>query len=114
MIPFEYTRAGNVADAVRLASSTSQAKYLGGGTNLVDLMRETVEAPQALIDVTRLSQDIESRDDGSVLIGAAVTNTALAADRNVRFRFPLLSRAILSGASGQIRNMATVAGNILQ
>jgi xanthine dehydrogenase YagS FAD-binding subunit len=114
MTPFEYTRAGNVADAVRLASSTSHAKYLGGGTNLVDLMRETVEAPQALIDVTRLSQDIESRDDGSVLIGAAVTNTALAADRNVRFRFPLLSRAILSGASGQIRNMATVAGNILQ
>jgi xanthine dehydrogenase YagS FAD-binding subunit len=114
MMPFDYQRAGTVADAIRLASSSSGAKYLGGGTNLVDLMRETIEEPHTLVDVTGLSKDISVREDGSLLMGAAVTNTALAADRTVRSRFPLLSRAVLAGASGQIRNVATVAGNILQ
>lgn len=114
MREFEYTRARDAADAVRLAGSQTEARYLGGGTNLVDLMRETIEAPRKLVDVTGLSHDITARDDGSVIIGAAVTNTAVAADHNVRERFPLLSRAILAGASGQIRNVATVAGNILQ
>ena len=114
MTPFTYARAADVPDAVRLAGSGAHAKYLGGGTNLVDLMRETVERPDALVDVTGLSRAIETRADGSVLIGAAATNTALAADMGVRQHYPLLVRAILAGASGQIRNMATVGGNLLQ
>jgi xanthine dehydrogenase YagS FAD-binding subunit len=114
MTPFSYKRAESVPDAVGLAGALPSAKYLGGGTNLVDLMRETVERPGALVDVTGLSRDIEAREDGSVLIGAGVKNTAVAADRLVRTRFPVLARAILAGASGQIRNMATVGGNIMQ
>jgi len=114
MTPFTYARAGDVPGAIELASASARAKYLGGGTNLVDLMRETIEQPEALVDVTGLSRTIEAKEDGSILIGAAVTNTALASDRTVRQRFPVLARAILAGASGQIRNMATVGGNILQ
>src|ERR1700722_16784326 len=114
MTPFSYARASDVHEAIGMASTGTLSKYLGGGTNLVDLMRETVERPQALVDVTGLSQAIEARDDGSILIGAAAKNTAVAADRMVRTRFPVLARAILAGASGQIRNMATVGGNILQ
>ena len=114
MTPFSYACAGDAPAAIRLAANARHAKYLGGGTNLVDLMRETVERPEALVDVSRLSREIVLRDDGSILIGAAVTNTALAAHPAVRARFPLLARAILAGASGQIRNMATVGGNILQ
>ena len=85
-----------------------------GGTNLVDLMRETLETPAALVDVTGLSSSIIEREDGSLLIGAAARNTAVAEHKAVRARFPLLARAILAGASGQIRNMATVGGNVLQ
>ena len=114
MTPFTYARAGDVPGAIELAGASARAKYLGGGTNLVDLMRETIEQPEALVDVTGLSRTIEAKADGSILIGAAVTNTALASDRTVRQRFPVLARAILAGASGQIRNMATVGGNILQ
>ena len=114
MTPFSYARAEDVSGAISLAGAGRNAKYLGGGTNLVDLMRETIERPETLVDVTGLSRSIEARDDGSVLIGAAATNTALAADRTIRANFPMLSRAILAGASGQIRNMATVGGNILQ
>lgn len=114
MTPFTYSKASSPADAVRLARASAAAKYLGGGTNLVDLMRETVERPAALVDVTGLGDAIEARDDGSVLIGAAATNTAVAADRAIRTRFPALSRAILAGASAQIRNMATMGGNLLQ
>ncbi|GAC1461752.1 MAG: FAD binding domain-containing protein [Gemmatimonadaceae bacterium] len=114
MTPFNYTRARDPADAVRLAARHSDARFLGGGTNLVDLMRESVEVPRTLIDVTELSQEITARDDGSLLIGAGVKNTTVAADHSVRERFPLLARAILNGASGQIRNMATVGGNIMQ
>jgi xanthine dehydrogenase YagS FAD-binding subunit len=113
MTPFTFARASDVADAVRLGGQP-QARYLGGGTNLVDLMRESVEQPAVLVDVTGLSTSIEARADGSVLIGAGVKNTALAAHHRVRERFPFLSRAIVAGASGQIRNMATVGGNILQ
>lgn len=113
MMQFEYSRARDPAEAVRLAGEPG-ARFLGGGTNLVDLMRETIENPRSLIDVTGLSQHIVARDDGSVLIGAAAKNTAVAADREVRRRFPMLSRSIVNGASGQIRNMATVAGNIMQ
>ena len=113
MTPFSYARAGDAADAVRLGAM-DQAKYLGGGTNLVDLLRETIERPSALVDVTGLSASIEDRQDGSLLIGAAVRNTALAEHRSVRMRYPVLGRAVLAGASAQIRNMATVGGNILQ
>lgn len=113
MIPFTYARVTEADDAVRLASST-RAKYLGGGTNLVDLLRETIEQPSALVDVTGLSSTIEERADGGLLIGAAVRNTAVAEHRGVRTRYPVLARAILAGASAQIRNMATVGGNVLQ
>ena len=114
MIDFRFERAEDASSAIRLAEGIAGAKYLGGGTNLVDLMRERIEAPHALVDVTRLSHEIEDRADGSILIGTAATNTAVATNLAVRTRFPLLARAILAGASGQIRNMATVAGNVLQ
>lgn len=112
MTPFTYTRATDAAAAIRLAGD--DAKYLGGGTNLVDLMRETIERPAKLIDVTGLSRSIEETGTGSLLIGGAARNTAVAEHRAVRTRYPMLSRAIVAGASAQIRNMATVAGNILQ
>jgi xanthine dehydrogenase YagS FAD-binding subunit len=114
MIEPTYARARDVPDAVKLADGKPQARYLGGGTNLVDLMREGAERPGLLVDVARLSGEIAEGDDGGLVIGASVTNTALAADPRVRAKFPLLSRAILAGASGQIRNMATVGGNIMQ
>ena len=113
MTPFSYTRAEDVSDAVRLSAGDATA-FLGGGTNLVDLMRETVARPERLVDVTGLSDAITETADGGLLIGAAVRNTALAEHHAVRTRYPLLSRAILAGASGQIRNMATVGGNVLQ
>jgi xanthine dehydrogenase YagS FAD-binding subunit len=113
MTPFIYVRAGDTADALRHGAG-SAAAYLGGGTNLVDLMRETVARPDTLVDVTGLSDTIEETDSGGLMIGAAVRNTALAEHRGVRTRYPVLSRAILAGASAQIRNMATVGGNLLQ
>ncbi len=113
MNPFTYARALDAADAIRMGQAAS-SRYLGGGTNLVDLMRETIERPDTLVDVTGLSNAIEERADGSLLIGAAVKNTALAEHPAVRARFPLLSRAIVAGASAQIRNMATVGGNLMQ
>ncbi len=113
MTPFTFARATDAADAIRLIERP-QSKYLGGGTNLVDLMRETIERPAALVDVTGLSNAIDERPDGSILIGAATRNTAVAEHRAVRTRFPMLSRAIVAGASAQIRNMATVGGNLLQ
>ena len=113
MTPFTFARAADAPEAIRLGAAPG-ARYLGGGTNLVDLMRETVERPAALVDVTGLAATIEERADGSLLIGAAMKNTALAEHPAVRSRFPLLSRAIVAGASAQIRNMATVGGNLLQ
>jgi len=110
---FTYMRASTAVDAVRLAGEPN-SKYLGGGTNLVDLMRETLERPAALVDVTALSNSIEEQEDGGLLIGAAARNTLVAEHRLVRTRYPALARAILAGASAQIRNMATVGGNILQ
>ena len=112
MTPFTFARATDPASAVRLGALAG-AKYLGGGTNLVDLMRETIEQPDSLVDVTALSAAIEARD-GGLLIGAAARNTAIAEHRAVRTLYPMLSRAILTGASGQIRNMATLGGNVLQ
>jgi len=113
MTPFTYSRASDSAAAIREAAQ-ADAKYLGGGTNLVDLMREGVERPSSLVDVTGLDRGITELEGGGLRIGAATSNTALAADRRVRTRYPMLTRAIVAGASAQIRNMATVGGNLLQ
>jgi xanthine dehydrogenase YagS FAD-binding subunit len=114
MNPFTYARATHADQAVKLAADRQRAKFLGGGTNLVDLMREGVEHPEMLVDVTGLSQEITQTQNGGLLIGAAATNTAVAGHAAVRRDFPMLARAILAGASPQIRNMATVGGNVLQ
>jgi xanthine dehydrogenase YagS FAD-binding subunit len=113
VIELAYARAADAADAIRRAEP-GNAKYLGGGTNLVDLMRETVESPSALVDVTGLPAEIEETDQGGLMIGAAARNTAVAAHPVVRTRYPMLTRAIVAGASAQIRNMATIGGNLLQ
>ena len=113
MMPFAYKRATSGADASALAVLEGH-KLLGGGTNLVDLMRKGVEHPTTLVDVTALSSDISDTEGGGLLIGAAVRNSAVAAHPLVRAHYPMLSRAILAGASAQIRNMATVAGNLMQ
>ena len=112
MTPFTFVRAADARDAT--GRGAEGGRYLGGGTNLVDLMRENVEAPAALVDVTGLDGSIEELPGGGLLIGAATRNTALAEHDAVRQRYPLLARAILAGASAQIRNMATVGGNLLQ
>ncbi|MFA1538513.1 FAD binding domain-containing protein [Actinomadura monticuli] len=113
MRPFAYERATSAEDA--LERHDGGAVYLGGGTNLVDLMRLGVEEPARLVDVAHLPYDeIELRPDGSVVIGAAVSNSVLAADPTVREGHPMLAQAVLAGASGQIRNLATVGGNLLQ
>jgi xanthine dehydrogenase YagS FAD-binding subunit len=113
VIELTYSRATDAADAV-LRGGGESAKYLGGGTNLVDLMRESVEVPSALVDVTGLSAEIEETNDGGLVIGAAARNTAVAEHPAIRARYPMLTRAIVAGASAQIRNMATVGGNLLQ
>ncbi|TCQ08348.1 xanthine dehydrogenase family protein subunit M [Sphingomonas sp. PP-CC-3A-396] len=113
MTPFTYARADGIADAITLGADPATA-YLGGGTNLVDLMRETIAQPDRVVDVTGLSGEIAETEDGGLSIGAAVRNTALAEHPAVRERYPVLARAILAGASPQIRNMATVGGNLLQ
>jgi xanthine dehydrogenase YagS FAD-binding subunit len=111
--PFAYERARDAAGAV--AALDPDARYLGGGTNLVDLMRLGVETPAKLVDVTRLGHDrIEPLDDGGLRVGAGVRNSDLAEDAQVRERYPMLSEALLAGASGQLRNLATVGGNLLQ
>ena len=113
MNPFTYTRANEASDALLLGNAAG-AKYLGGGTNLVDLMRETLERPTALVDITNVSNFIEETAEGGLRIGAGARNSAVAEHPIVRTRYPVLARALLAGASGQIRNMATVGGNILQ
>lgn len=112
MRTFEYIRAADRADAV--ARAGSGARFLGGGTNIVDLLRQNVEQASELVDVSRLDGSIRESDGGGLLIDASVRNAALAAHPLVRRRYPVLSRALLAGASAQIRNMATVGGNILQ
>ena len=114
MLAFDYVRADAAADAIAAAQAREEAKFLGGGTNLVDLMRETIERPRALVDVTGLSSEIVEQPDGSVLLGGAAKNTAVAESSVIRERYPLVARAILAGASAQIRNVATVGGNLLQ
>ncbi len=113
MIELTYSRAADAAEAIQRVGSGT-AKYLGGGTNLVDLMRETIEAPSALVDVTGLADGIEETGDGGLMIGAAARNTAVAEHPLIRTRYPMLTRALVAGASAQIRNMATVGGNLLQ
>jgi xanthine dehydrogenase YagS FAD-binding subunit len=113
MTPFTYARATSPSEALSLIGRPG-AKFLGGGTNLVDLMRETLERPDTLVDVTGLSSSIEELPEGGILIGAAARNTAVAEHRAVRERFPVVTRAIVAGASAQIRNMATIGGNLLQ
>jgi xanthine dehydrogenase YagS FAD-binding subunit len=113
--PFAYERAGDAAQAVAAMVANPGAMFLGGGTNLVDHMRLGVATPERLIDVTRLPFDrVEETPDGGVRIGANVRNSDLAAHPLIRAHYPALSQALLSGASGQLRNMATTAGNLLQ
>ena len=116
MNPFHYVRASDTSSAVRaLADQAAPARFLTGGTNLIDLMREGIERPRAIVDITRLPlAGIDELPDGGVRIGAMVRNSHLAADRTIRERYPLLSQAILHGASAQLRNMATTGGNLMQ
>ncbi|ABA73851.1 xanthine dehydrogenase family protein subunit M [Pseudomonas fluorescens] len=115
MRAFNYSRADSPAAAAAQAAQIEGARFIAGGTNLLDLMKLDIETPQQLIDVNHLGLDrIEATDDGGLRIGALVRNTDLAADSRVRKDYALLSRALLAGASGQLRNMATTAGNLLQ
>ncbi|MFG2564053.1 FAD binding domain-containing protein [Streptomyces sp. NPDC048567] len=115
MKPFAYLRAETVTDAVRACAAHPGAKFLGGGTNLVDLMKLGVETPGMLVDVSRLPLDqVTDTADGGLRIGATVRNSDLAAHPAVRTRYPALSQALLAGASGQLRNIATTGGNLLQ
>ncbi|MFJ4582482.1 FAD binding domain-containing protein [Streptomyces echinatus] len=115
MREFGYQRATDVAGAVALLGADPEARFLGGGTNLVDLMKSGVERPARLVDIRGLPLDgIESTPEGGLRIGATVTNGDLAAHPEVRRRYPALAQAVLAGASGQLRNMATVGGNLLQ
>src|SRR5438876_7123087 len=115
MKPFRYERARDASTAVAMLAQASGGAFLGGGTNLVDLMKLGVAQPQLLIDVSHLPYNrIELLSDGSVRIGAAVRNSDLAADRTIRSRYSLLAQALLAGASGQLRNLATTGGNLLQ
>ncbi|MEV0981466.1 xanthine dehydrogenase family protein subunit M [Streptomyces sp. NPDC049915] len=115
MKPFGYVRAGSVAEATEAYAAHPGARYLGGGTNLVDLMKLGVEQPAVLVDVTRLPlAAVEELADGSLRVGALVRNSDLAAHPLVRDRYPALSQALLAGASGQLRNAATTGGNLMQ
>jgi len=115
MINFEYTRANDVADAVRWAAQDRDAKFIAGGTNLLDLMKENVERPARLIDITRLPlATVEETPGAGLKIGALVPNTDLAYHPLVEQRYPVLALAILSGASQQLRNMASTGGNLMQ
>jgi xanthine dehydrogenase YagS FAD-binding subunit len=114
MKAFTYERAGSPADAAA-AAGVAGAKFIAGGTNLLDLMKLQIEAPTHLIDVNGLDLDkIEETAEGGLRVGALVRNTDLAADQRVRRDYPVLSRALVAGASGQLRNKATTAGNLLQ
>jgi xanthine dehydrogenase YagS FAD-binding subunit len=115
MTPFSYTRAGSVADAIAAAAKPGAA-YLGGGTNLMDLMKGGIEQPRHLVDVTRLPglDRIEQQADGGTRVGALVRNSDLAWDEGFRRAYPVVAEALRAGASAQLRNAATTAGNLLQ
>ncbi|MGA7427456.1 MAG: xanthine dehydrogenase family protein subunit M [Rhodoplanes sp.] len=115
MINFDYVRAADVADAVRQIAADPTAKFIAGGTNLIDLMKEDVERPSRLIDITRLPlKTIEETANGGLRIGALVPNSDLADHPLIEQRYPMLASAILAGASAQLRNMASTGGNLLQ
>ncbi|MFJ8689681.1 FAD binding domain-containing protein [Micromonospora wenchangensis] len=115
MRAFAYRRTTQIHEALSLVAQHDGARFLAGGTNLVDLMKAGVESPTRLVDVRSLALgDIGEAPDGGLVLGATATNSAVAADARVRLRYPALSQAILAGASGQLRNMATVGGNLLQ
>jgi len=115
MRPFTYERADDPQGAVRAAAETPGARFIAGGTNLLDLMKLEIEQPQHLIDVSRLPlAGIEETEAGGLSIGAMATNSQVAADPRVRARYPVLAEAILAGGSPQLRNKATVGGNLLQ
>jgi len=115
MRPFTYSRAASVEEAASTAAATQGARFIAGGTNLLDLMKLQIETPTHLIDVNHLGLDrIEPTAEGGLRIGAMVRNTDLAADKVVRRDYAVLSRALLAGASGQLRNKATTGGNLLQ
>lgn len=116
MKPFTYERVTAPASAiVAIVRAGAGAKFISGGTNLIDLMKLEIERPTHLVDISRLPlKDIEPQPDGGLRIGAQVSNSALAADRTVRTRYPVLAQAIVAGASGQLRNKASVGGNLVQ
>src|SRR4051812_7120389 len=115
MINFQYVRARDVADAVGLISANPAAKFIAGGTNLIDLMKEDVERPSHLIDISRLPlNSVAETADKGLRIGALVPNSDLAYHPVVAQRYPMLASAILAGASAQLRNMASTGGNLLQ
>lgn len=115
MMNFQYSRAADVADAVRQISADPAARFIAGGTNLIDLMKYEVEHPLRLIDISRLPlKTVEQRADGSVVIGALTPNTDLAYHPLIEEHYPIVSSAILAGASQQLRNMASTGGNLMQ
>jgi xanthine dehydrogenase YagS FAD-binding subunit len=115
MSPFTYTKAKTNKEAIDAMNSNANAKFIGGGTNLVDLMKMYVETPQQLVDIIALDlKKIETLPNGNVRIGALVANSDLAYNATIMSKYPMLSKALLAGASAQLRNMATTGGNILQ
>lgn len=115
MRPFSYQRATSAAEALRLASELPGARFIAGGTNLLDLMKLSIERPSHLIDINRIGLDrIEDTPEGGLRIGALVRNTDLASHKRVRKEYAVLTKAVVAGASGQIRNKASTAGNLLQ
>src|SRR4051794_7944829 len=115
MINFQYSRATDVGDAVRRIAAEPSAKFIAGGTNLIDLMKEDVERPTRLIDITRLPlKSIEETPGGGLRIGALVPNSDLAYHPLIAQRYPMLASAILARASAQLRNMASTGGTLLQ
>jgi xanthine dehydrogenase YagS FAD-binding subunit len=115
MIPFTYERPDSSAAAARAVANRPGAKFIAGGTNLLDLMKLEIETPVHLVDVSRLPlSSIDETGDGGLRIGAQVKNSDLAADRGIREKYPVLSQALLAGASGQLRNKASTGGNLLQ
>ena len=115
MTPFQYSRASDVADAISQIAADPAAKFIAGGTNLIDLMKYDVEHPARLIDISQLPlKNVEETPDGGLLIGALVPNSDLAYHPLIEQRYPLLASAILAGASQQLRNMASTGGNLVQ
>ena len=115
MRPFTYERAASAEGAVKSAVETPNARFIAGGTNLLDLMKLEIEQPAHLIDVGRLPlTEVADTPEGGLRIGAMATNSEVAADARVRARYPVLTQAIVAGGSGQLRNKATTGGNLLQ